>query len=92
MIAYKVRVRARERLHPRLRAIAELVPVCTSMADIGTDHALLPVSLLAAGRVERAIAADIGEGPLAHAARTVARHEFEHVIRLRQANGLFAVD
>ena len=36
-------------------------------ADIGTDHALLPIYLLKSGRIDRAILSDINEGPLASA-------------------------
>lgn len=51
-------------LTPRLRALAALVPDGAVLADIGTDHAILPVSLLMAGRIPRAIASDIRSGPL----------------------------
>ena len=33
-------------------------------ADIGTDHAYLPIYLLSIGRIERAVLADINRGPL----------------------------
>ena len=47
-------------LGPRLRAIAALVPLgCRTLADIGTDHGYIPVSLLLEERLDRAIAADI---------------------------------
>ena len=47
-------------LGPRLRAIAELVPLgCRTLADIGTDHGYIPVSLLLEERLDRAIAAYI---------------------------------
>ncbi len=91
MIAYNGRVRAIPRLSRRLAAIAKLVPQCTTVADIGTDHALLPVWLVVTGRVRTAIAADIGRGPLVHARRTVARYGLEAAVTLRQANGLLAI-
>ena len=51
-------------LSPRLGAIAGLVPEgCGCLADIGTDHGYVPVSLLLEGRVRRAVAADIGATP-----------------------------
>lgn len=62
-------------LGSRLRAIAALVPDgCGCLADIGTDHGYIPVSLLLDGRIQRAIAADIGALPLDHARRTAARY------------------
>ena len=42
------------KLTNRLQAAADLVPVCESMADIGTDHGYLPIYLVQEGRVRRA--------------------------------------
>ena len=46
-------------LSPRLLAIAYQVPMGARFADIGTDHARLPVWLLEHGRIPSAIAADL---------------------------------
>ena len=54
-------------LPPRLAAIADLVPDGARLADVGTDHALLPISLLLSGRIVSAVAADIRPGPLSRA-------------------------
>ena len=43
-------------LGPRLRAIAELMPLgCRTLADIGTDHGYIPVSLLLEGRLDEVV-------------------------------------
>ena len=55
------------KLPPRLAAIAALVPDGARLADIGTDHALLPIRLLLDGKIQSAIAADIRPGPLSRA-------------------------
>ena len=57
-------------LQPRLNLLAHLVPGGSRLADIGTDHGYLPVWLLQHGRIEFAIAADVGQEPLEHAKRT----------------------
>ena len=44
------------KLTPRLQAIAELIPPGSVIADIGTDHAYLPIYLLLEQISQRAIA------------------------------------
>ena len=55
------------KLPPRLAAIAALVPDGAHLADVGTDHALLPIRLLLDGKIQSAIATDIRPGPLSRA-------------------------
>ena len=47
------------------------VPAGVIVADIGTDHAFLPVELVSSGQIPRAYACDIGVGPLEHARATI---------------------
>lgn len=75
-------------LTPRLAAAAALVPPGAKLADIGTDHAYLPVWLLREGRVERAIAADLHPGPLARAKATAARYSCTDQMDFRLCDGL----
>ena len=55
------------KLPPRLAAIAALVPDGARLADVGTDHALLPIRLLLDGKIQSAVATDIRPGPLSRA-------------------------
>jgi tRNA (adenine22-N1)-methyltransferase len=48
------------RLTDRLAAVASLIKGGGSVADIGTDHAYLPVWLIQNGFEGRGIASDIG--------------------------------
>lgn len=51
----------------RLLSVARLVRQGAVFADVGTDHAYLPLYLLKNGTVSRAICSDINEGPLENA-------------------------
>ena len=57
-------------LTPRLALLASWVPEGARLADIGTDHAYLPVWLMLAGRLRSAIASDLRAGPLDRARAT----------------------
>jgi len=74
-------------LRPRLAMTADLVPPGLAVADIGSDHAYLPAHLVRAGHCPRAIASDIGEGPLENARKTVARANLRDKIELRLSDG-----
>ena len=78
-------------LTPRLQGIADQVPYGAAFADIGTDHAYLPVWLLLNGRIQTAIAADLREGPLARARETAAQYSVNDRISFRLCDGLSAV-
>lgn len=75
-------------LSPRLMAAASLVEPGRTVADIGTDHALLPAYLVAKGICPRAVAADLRAGPLTRAKRTVERFGLSGRIRLVLSDGL----
>ena len=51
-------------LSKRLQAVADLVTPGYTIADVGTDHAYIPIYLVEKGIVQRAVAMDINEGPL----------------------------
>lgn len=78
-------------LSPRLETIARQVPHGSVLADVGTDHALLPVRLLLEGRISRAIASDLREGPLSRARETVEAHGVADLVSLRLCDGLSGI-
>ena len=76
---------------PRLRAIADLVPPGSRLADVGTDHGYIPAALLLEGHIAEAIASDIGREPLEHAARTARQWGVADRMELRLCDGLSAI-
>lgn len=75
-------------LDSRLMALANLVRKNKYFADIGTDHAYLPVYLVEKGIIGKAIAADLRVGPLENARETVVSHDLSAQIELRLSDGL----
>ena len=71
----------------RLPAIAACVEGAV-VADIGTDHAYLPIALCLDGVVARAIATDIHAKPLSRAKAHIAAHGLADRIETRQGAGL----
>ena len=78
-------------LSKRLRALAELVTPGDTVADVGTDHAYLPIYLLNSGKSPRAIAMDVREGPLQHAEENRRKYLKRGELSLRLSNGLEAL-
>ncbi len=76
------------KLDSRLMAIADLVRNDKIFADIGTDHAYLPVYLVEKGIIKKAIAADLRVGPLENAKEAVVSYGYTEQIELRLSDGL----
>ena len=75
-------------LDGRLTAVADMIRPCEAFADIGTDHAYLPVYLVEKGIAKHAIASDLRKGPLNNARETVNEHCLQDEIELRLSDGL----
>lgn len=73
-------------LDARLEAVLELIRAGTH-ADIGSDHAHLPLRLIREGRARRCVVVELNPGPLAQARRNVARARLEAVIDVRAGDG-----
>lgn len=59
-----------------------------TIADIGTDHAYVPIHLVHQGHSPRAIAMDINRGPLKKAQNNIAIYGLGNLIETRLSNGL----
>ena len=69
-------------LTPRLKKVADYVRKGVVLADIGTDHAYIPVYLILNGKISRAYACDINEGPLDNAKRIIEEGDIDGVTLL----------
>lgn len=79
-------------LSMRLERVALHVPQGARLADIGSDHAYLPVALLARGAITAAVAGEVALTPWHAAQRTVRERSLEHLVSVRLADGLAAVE
>ena len=76
----------------RLRLIASLAQNGIGVADIGTDHAYLPIMLRKMGYKGNIIAGDINEGPIEKAARSLAEAGLSDSVELVLCDGLSGFD
>lgn len=79
------------RLSERLERVVSFVKPCASAADIGTDHALVPVELVRRGIVKKALAMDVRPGPLSRAKEQISRAGLSDQIEPRLSDGLAAL-
>lgn len=57
----------------RIKTIKSLVPFGARLLDVGSDHALLPISLYNDGVIAEAVISDVNRGPLKSGRLNVAR-------------------
>ena len=75
-------------LGSRLQTIANFVISDKIFADIGTDHAYLPIYLVKNGIIKKAIAGDYNKGPYEAAKKAVLNYNLTQNIDVRLGNGL----
>lgn len=75
----------------RLNTLAKMVDPGSRVADIGTDHAYLPIELVKNGKIDYAIASDVAEGPLENAKNDIAAVGLTEQIETRLGSGLETV-
>ncbi|HFI0126513.1 TPA: tRNA (adenine(22)-N(1))-methyltransferase TrmK [Streptococcus suis] len=80
------------RLSKRLATVADYVPQGARLADVGSDHAYLPLFLVEQGRIEFAVAGEVVQGPYQSALQNVEQAGQSDKISVRLANGLAAVE
>jgi tRNA (adenine22-N1)-methyltransferase len=76
------------KLSDRLQLVLEQVPAGSRLADIGSDHALLPVAAVENGIAVSAVAGEVNPGPFDAARKGVAEAGLGHKIEVRRGDGL----
>lgn len=76
------------RLSKRLKRAAEFVKKDELVADIGSDHAYLPIYLVQNLLIPEAIVGEVVKGPFENAKKTVNTYHLEDKISVRLGDGL----
>ena len=71
-----------------MKAVASMVTPGNVLADVGTDHGYVPISLVQRKKIPRAIAMDINKGPLQRACEHIAEFQLEELIETRLSDGV----
>lgn len=77
---------------PRLLVAASFVKKGSYVADVGTDHAYIPIWLLKRDICPFAVAMDINHGPLMRAKKNIESFGLQKQIHTRLSNGLCALE
>jgi tRNA (adenine22-N1)-methyltransferase len=80
------------KLSERLQMIADRVPTGSRIADIGSDHALLPTYLVQKGISSYAVAGEVNPGPYEAATRQVLESGLSKIISVRSGDGLAVIE
>lgn len=75
----------------RLNELAKMVQSGARVADIGTDHAYLPIKLVRDKISSFVIASDIAAGPLQNAAQDIEKAGLQEKIETRLGSGLTTI-
>lgn len=79
-------------LDKRLLAAASFVSQGAILADIGSDHAYLPIYLAQAGKIQRALASDINTGPVEAARKNIIAYGVGDIVTAQKSDGLDGVE
>lgn len=76
------------KLSKRLTAAAELCREGSFIADVGTDHAYLPIYLAQKGRIRGGVVSDINKGPIDRAQAHIAEHGLSDILSPKLCDGI----
>ncbi len=76
------------KLSERMTALAAMVTPGSRLADVGCDHAYIPIALCGEGRIPSAIAMDVRDGPLIRAQEHIKASGWDDRIKTRRSDGI----
>lgn len=79
------------KLSERMLHLAGMVRQGAVLADVGTDHGYIPIYLVQSGKIRRAFAMDIKEGPLGRAKEHIRAFGLDDYITVRRSDGVAAL-
>ena len=79
------------KISKRLRTAAELCREGSRVADVGTDHAYLPIYLLTEGKITGGVVTDINKGPIDRAIAHIREYGADQKLTAIHCDGLSAV-
>lgn len=72
----------------RLQTIYDMLKKGMIVADIGSDHAFLPIELVKTGKSEKVYACEIADGPLLRAKNNIEKYGFSDKVIAIKSDGL----
>lgn len=78
-------------LNKRLKTVAQYINH-ERLADIGSDHAYLPLYLLEKNQIKSAVAGEVVQGPYEAAVKNVQKYGAADAIEVRLGNGLAVIE
>ncbi|MDM5156488.1 tRNA (adenine(22)-N(1))-methyltransferase TrmK [Bacillus sp. DX1.1] len=79
------------KLSKRLEEVVREIPVGSTIADIGSDHAYLPCYTIINNIATKAVAGEVVDGPFRSAQATVAECGLQEKVDVRKGNGLAVI-
>ncbi|ORN20456.1 tRNA (adenine(22)-N(1))-methyltransferase [Lentilactobacillus parabuchneri] len=79
-------------LSKRLQTVSDHVEPGSRLADIGSDHAYLPIYLAKNHIIDYGVVGEVAKGPLSNAISEITKENLLDVLHPRLADGLAAIE